>query len=99
MNYKNYSLRELADTYLRMVSVEAFYTNRSDIHEAIFKKLGLDEYEKSDALKANTILHNLDKEIGFIIGVEYDERDFEKMSKKLERKLIAVSKEEIVVEE
>ena len=94
MNYKNYSLRELVDTYLRMVSVEAFYTNRNDIHEAIFEKLGLGIYEKSDSLEANNILHNLDKEIGFIVGVEYDENDFYKMSKRLEKRLIAVLKEE-----
>lgn len=98
MNEKNYSLEELADTYLRIVSVGAVYTNRSDIHQAILRKMWIDIYKRGDdRRKANDILHNLDKEIGFIVGVEYDENDFGKMAKKLEGKLKRSVKKECMV--
>lgn len=87
MDSKRYTLQELVDTYIRFVSCEVFYTNRSQIHEAILEKLGLDIYDLRNDIRANEILHNLDTEIGLIIGVDYDEDGLHKMGKKLVNKL------------
>ena len=93
--YEKYTLKELLEDYLNFINVAVPYTQRDEIHREIMKRLGLEyeEYNKEDTLKINYILHHLDEEIGFIIGVEYDEKEIEKMAKTLERKLIALQKE------
>ena len=91
--YLSYSFSEIVNhylTFLMLWNTGVLYSDRSDVHDALFEKLGLDIYDRSDDIEANRILHNLDKEIGYIIGVEYDEAEIEKMAKKLENKLIRV---------
>ena len=88
MNYKNYSLRQLLDTYLRYIMSGIMSINRSEIHEAIENKLGLNIIDdESDYREVSKMLSNLDKEIGFVIGIDYNVDDLEKMSKKLAGKL------------
>lgn len=88
--YLSYSLSELVKHYLTFLvlwNTGNLYSDRSEVHEALFEKLGLNTYDRSDDINANKILHNLDKEIGYIIGVEYNEEEIDKMSKRLENKL------------
>ena len=90
--YSSYSFGELVKhylTFLMLWNTGVIYSDRADVHEALFEKLGLKIYDRSDDIKANRILHNLDKEIGYIIGVEYNEKEIEKMAKKLANKLRA----------
>lgn len=98
MIYKDYSLEELSIEYVRFLELwytGNLYTNRAEIHDEIFKRLGLKIYERGDEIEANGILHNLDKEIGYKIGFEYDDAEIEKMGKRLARKLKKLIKEKI----
>ena len=88
--YKDYTLEELCIEYVRFLelwNIGSLYSNRAEIHEALLEKIGIDGYEHSDETEANRILHNLDKEIGYKIGFEYDDAEIEKMGKILSRKL------------
>ena len=88
--YKDYTLEELCIEYVRFLELwytGNLYTDRAELHDEIFERLGLDIYERSDEIEANKILHNLDKEIGYKIGLEYDDSKIEKMGKILSRKL------------
>lgn len=88
--YLNYSLEELSIEYVKFLelwNLGQLYSNRADLHDELFKRLGLNIYERSDDIEANRILHNLDKEIGYVMGIEYDDAEIEKMGKKLARKL------------
>jgi len=97
MNYKNYTLRELLDTYLRCIMSGMMSINRSEVHEAIENKLGLNIIDdRSEYKEVSKIFANLDKEIGFIIGTNYDVTDLEKMSKKLAEKLRKYRKKEVI---
>lgn len=90
MDSEKYTLFELANTYLRYVSCSVLDLSRTEIHEAIYNKLNIDydtRFSNENSLKVDKILHHLDEEVGLIIGVEYDEADFEKMAKKLYNKL------------
>jgi len=96
MNSEKYTLFELANTYLRYVSCSVLDLSRTEIHEAIYNKLNIDydtRFSNKNSLKVDWILHHLDEEIGLIIGIEYDEADFEKMTKKLVRKIKNIGKE------
>ena len=88
--YSNYSGKELCIEYVRFLELwytGNLYSNRAEIHDALFEKLGINIYDRSDDIEANRILHNLDKEIGYIIGTEYNEVEIEKMGKRLYNKL------------
>jgi len=88
--YKNYSLKELCVTYLEFLNLwhtGMLYSNRAELHDEICERLGITIYDRSDDIPLNRILHNLDKEIGYVIGVEYDKKDIEKMGKRLCNKL------------
>ena len=61
MNCKNYSLKELCEMYIRMIVTGIDGIMRVQIHECIANKIG-SSYED-----LRTVLHNLDKEIGFDI--------------------------------
>ncbi len=89
--YSKFSLKELLEEYLRFLNLwhrGVIYSNRSDLHDEICKRLGINIYDRSDDIPLNRILHNLDKEIGYIVNVEYDEKEIEKMAKRLKSKLI-----------
>jgi hypothetical protein len=85
--YSNTKLKDLLIAYLNIISLTGFYTSRSDLHEEIGKRLGLRMYNEGDRTPLDNILHNLDKEIGYIIGVEYDEKEIREMANKLYNKL------------
>ena len=88
-NYEKYTLEELSIEYVRFLELwytGNLYTNRTEIHDEIFKRLGLNIYERGDEIEANRILHNLDKEIGYKIGFEYDDAEIERMGKRLAKK-------------
>ena len=88
--YSGYTFLELVEhylTFLMLWNTGVLYSDRAEIHEALFEKLGLKIYERSDDIEANRILHNLDKEIGYIIGYEYDDKEIKKMAKRLANKL------------
>ena len=88
--YLDYTLKELVEHYLNFLMLwnrGNLYTDRAEVHEALLKKLGLDAYDRDSEIGVNKILYNLDKEIGYVIGIEYNEKEIEKMAKKLKRKL------------
>ncbi len=87
MNSELYTLQELADTYLRYISSGLLDISRWEVHRAIMEKLNITEEEPKKFLKINIILHNLDKEIGLYVDIDYDEDDFRKMAKRLAGKL------------
>lgn len=94
--YKKYTLEELCIEYVRFLELwytGDLYTNRAEIHDEMFERLGLNIYDRGDDIEANRILHNLDKEIGYKIGFEYDDAEIEKMGKRLSRKLETVGGE------
>lgn len=87
MNSELYTLQELADTYLRYVGSGLLDMSRWEVHQAIMEKLDITDKEPKKILEVNRILHNLDKEIGLYVDIDYDEDDFRKMAKKLAGKL------------
>jgi len=87
MDSKLYSLQELVDTYLRYVGSGLLDISRWEVHKAIMKKLNITEEEPEKFLKVNKIFHNLDKEVGLYVDVDYDENDFRKMVKRIIGKL------------
>jgi len=87
MDIKLYSLQELVDTYLRYVGSGLLDISRWEVHQAIMKKLNITEEEPEKFLKINKIFHNLDKEVGLYVDVDYDENDFRKMAKRIIGKL------------
>ena len=93
---KSLELKDLLIAYLNIINLSedkvVFYTHRSDLHDEIGKRLGLRMYNEYDVLLLEGVLHNLDKEIEYIIGVEYNEKEIEKMAKKLEERLKKIMK-------
>ena len=87
MNSELYTLQELVDTYLRYVSSGLLDISRWEVHKAIMEKLNITEEEPEKFLKINKIFHNLDKEVGLYVDVDYDENDFRKMAKRIIGKL------------
>ena len=88
MNPEKYSLRELLDSYIRLISSHVDGIYRIDCHQAIETKLGFTLDESPEKItRLREILHNLDKEIDWNIEIYYDADDFKKMSKKLENKV------------
>jgi len=95
--YEKYNIEELCIEYVRFLELwytGNLYTNRGEIHDELFKRLGIKIYDRGDDIEANRILHNLDKEIGYKIGFEYDDAEIEKMGKKLSKKLGRIKKNE-----
>ena len=95
MNSERYTLLELVDTYLRYVGSGLFDLSRWEVHQTIIEKLDLTEEQPEKFLAVNKILHNLDREVGLYVDVNYDENDFRKMSKRIVGKLKIIKEEKI----
>ena len=87
MDSEKYTLQELVNTYLRYVSSGLLDLSRWEVHKAILAKLNITEEQLEELLAVNKILHNLDREVGLCVDVDYDENDFHKMSKRIIGKL------------
>lgn len=82
------NLIEMAEDYLYFSRVGVYGLPRWEKHQAILRKLGLEVHNCPEKItQVNEILHNLDREIGFNVDIEYDENDIHKMAKKLVRKM------------
>jgi len=90
VNCKKYSLKELCEMYIRMIATKVDGRMRVELHECIAERIGID-YDK-----LKTVLHNLDKEIGFEIKEFYTIREIKQYGNKLYERLIRFAKDEVL---
>lgn len=76
-------VQELVEDYLNAVIMADLRNKRQETHQAILRRMGFRAKSQEIIAQVREILHNLDREIGFIIGVKYDNKDIHKMAKKL----------------
>jgi len=89
MKITHYSLRQLCEMYIRMIVTGIDGIMRVQIHECIAEKIG-SSYED-----LRTILHNLDKEIGFDIADDlYTREEISTYTNNLYERLIKMKEEE-----
>ena len=81
MNCKNYSLKELCEMYIRMITTGINGIMRMQIHGCIAERIG-SSYED-----LRMILHNLDKEIGFDITDLYTREEIRTYANNLHERL------------
>ena len=92
--YHKNSFIELLEAYIHIFNLSkgndsydtVFYINRCDLHDEIESRL--ETYKEDDVNGLDNILHNLDKEIDLILGVEYDNKEINKLAKKLKNVIL-----------
>ena len=83
----NNDLIGMVEDYLNMVITANFRQKRQETHQGILRKMGFRGQSQEKIAQVNEILHNLDREIGFKIGIKYDNEDIHKLAIKLLNKV------------